>query len=107
MGGLIEIMGGNIDVENWTGEDYRTPLLEAINRLTDIIGEKVDLQPGQRLLDVGCGVGEPAIRLGQRVEAEIVGVTISPWQVQEGIRRVRAAGLRGQIRIELGDAVSL
>lgn len=107
MGGLIEIMGGNIHVGYWTDEDDRTPLLEAINRLTDIVGGKLDLQPGQRLLDIGCGVGVPAIRLGQRVEAEITGVTISHWQVQEATRRVRAAGLRGQVKIEHGDAAAL
>jgi cyclopropane fatty-acyl-phospholipid synthase-like methyltransferase len=107
MGGLIEIMGGNIHVGYWNDEGDRTPLLEAINRLTDIVGGKLDLQPGQRLLDIGCGVGVPAIRLGQRVEAEITGVTISHWQVQEATRRVRAAGLRGQVTIEHGDAAAL
>lgn len=107
MGGLIEIMGGNIHVGYWTGDDDPTPLLEAINRLTDIVGEKLDLRPGHHLLDIGCGVGVPAIRLGQRVEARITGVTISEWQVQEATRRVRAAGLRGQIEVELGDAATL
>lgn len=107
MGGLIEIMGGNIHVGYWTGEDDQTPLLEAINRLTDIVGEKLDLQPGQHLIDIGCGVGVPAIRLGQRVDADITGVTISNWQVQEATRRVRAAGLRGQVQIEYGDAAAL
>jgi cyclopropane fatty-acyl-phospholipid synthase-like methyltransferase len=107
MGGLIEIMGGNIHVGYWTSDEDRTPLLEAINRLTDIVGSKLDLQPGQHLLDVGCGVGVPAIRLGQRVEARITGVTNSSWQVQEASRRVRAAGLRGQVGIEHGDAAAL
>ncbi|HEV2885826.1 MAG TPA: methyltransferase domain-containing protein, partial [Jatrophihabitans sp.] len=107
MGGLIEIMGGNIHVGYWTSDEDRTPLLEAINRLTDIVGSKLDLQPGQHLLDVGCGVGVPAIRLGQRVEARITGVTNSPWQVQEATRRIRAAGLRGQVTVEHGDAAAL
>ena len=107
MGGLIEIMGGNIHVGYWTGEDDPTPLIEAINRLTDIVGEQLDLQPGQTLLDIGCGVGAPAIRLGQRVDARITGITNSPWQVQEATSRIRAAGLRGQVEVELGDAAAL
>lgn len=107
MAGLIEVMGGNIHVGYWTGDDDPTPLLEAINRLTDVVGEKLDLRSGQHLLDVGCGVGMPAIRLGQRVEARITGVTISEWQVQEATQRVRAAGLGGQVEVELGDAAAL
>lgn len=107
MGGLIEVMGGNIHVGYWHDDEDQTPLLEAINRLTDIVGAKVDLQPGQHLLDVGCGVGMPAIRLGQRVEARITGVTISDWQVQEATRRIKAHGLRGQVEVELGDAADL
>src|SRR5207247_10142709 len=84
MAGLIEVMGGNIHVGYWTGDDDPTPLLEAINRLTAVVGEKRDLRPGQHLLDVGCGVGMTAIRLGQRVEARITGVTISdaPWRTE-------------------------
>jgi cyclopropane fatty-acyl-phospholipid synthase-like methyltransferase len=107
MAGLIEILGGNIHVGYWHSDDDRTPLLEAINRLTDIVGGKLDLKPGERLLDIGCGAGVPAIRLGQRVEAHITGITISNWQVQEATRRVNAAGLRGQVHIEYGDAADL
>jgi N-methyltransferase StaMA len=107
MGALIEIMGGNQHVGYWNDEGDRTPLLEAINRLTDIIGSKLDLRPGEYVIDIGCGAGVPAIRLGQRVEAQIVGVTNSNWQVQDGNQRIRAAGLRGQLEIEFGDAAAL
>jgi cyclopropane fatty-acyl-phospholipid synthase-like methyltransferase len=105
--GMVEILGGNVHVGYWWGDDDRTPFLEAINRLTDIVGAKLDLRPGQRLLDVGCGVGVPAIRLGQRTDATITGITVSGWQVGEATRRVNAAGLRGQVRIEYGDAAAL
>ncbi|HEU5108991.1 MAG TPA: class I SAM-dependent methyltransferase, partial [Micromonosporaceae bacterium] len=59
------------------------------------------------LLDVGCGVGVPAIRLGQRTDAEVTGITISRWQVAEANRRAAEAGLRGQVRFEYGDASEL
>jgi cyclopropane fatty-acyl-phospholipid synthase-like methyltransferase len=107
MAGLIEILGGNIHVGYWNGDDDRTPLLEAINRLTDLLGAKLALRPGERLLDIGCGAAVPAIRLGQRVEADITGITVSTWQVEEATRRVNAAGLRGQVHIEYGDAAAL
>ncbi len=107
MGGLIEVMGGNIHVGYWHGEDDEAPLLEAINRLTDVVGAQLELQRGQHVLDVGCGVGMPAIRLAQRVDARITGVTNSRWQVEEARRRIRAGGVRGQVEVELGDAADL
>jgi cyclopropane fatty-acyl-phospholipid synthase-like methyltransferase len=105
--GMIEILGGNVHVGYWWNDDDRTPFLEAINRLTDIVGAKLDLRPGQHLLDIGCGAGVPAIRLGQRTDADITGITVSGWQVGEATRRVNAAGLRGQVRIEYGDGAAL
>jgi cyclopropane fatty-acyl-phospholipid synthase-like methyltransferase len=105
--GMVEIFGGSLHCGYWWDDEDRTPFLEAMNRLTDIVGAKLDLRPGQHLLDIGCGVGVPAIRLGQRTDAEITGITISGWQVSEATRRVNAAGLRGQVRIEHGDAAAL
>ncbi|RJO70014.1 class I SAM-dependent methyltransferase [Nocardia panacis] len=107
MADMIEVQGGSIHVGYWESDDDRTPLLEAINRLTDIVCGMLDLQPGQQVLDIGCGVGEPAITLAQRTDVNITGVTNSRWQVYEGTRRANAAGLRGQVRIEFGDAAAL
>jgi cyclopropane fatty-acyl-phospholipid synthase-like methyltransferase len=107
MAELIEVLGGNIHVGYWLSDDDQTPFLEAINRCTDIVGGKLELQAGQRLLDIGCGAGVPAIRLGQRTDAIITGITNSKWQVGEATRRVKAAGLRGQVKIDYGDAAEL
>lgn len=105
--GMVEVLGGNIHCGYWWDDDDRTPFLEAMNRLTEIVGAKLNLRPGQHLLDVGCGVGVPAIRLAQRTDADITGITISGWQVSGAASRVNAAGLRGQVRIEYGDAAAL
>jgi len=107
MGDLIEVLGSNIHVGYWLDDDDPTPLLEAINRLTEIVGGKLDLKPGQHLIDVGCGMGIAAIRIAQRTDADVTGVTNSRWQAREGTRRASADGLRGQVRIEYGDAAAL
>jgi N-methyltransferase StaMA len=104
---ITEILGGNIHVGYWWDDDDRTPLLEAINRFTDFVGAKLRLKAGQHLLDVGCGAGVPAIRLGQRTDVTITGITNSDWHQGEATRRVKAAGLQRQVHIEYGDAAAL
>jgi len=107
MGELVEIQGGGNHVGYWDGDDDDSPFLEAINHCTELVGEKLQLGPGQRLLDIGCGVAQPAIRFAQRYDVQVTGVTNSTWQVQEANRRTKAGGVRSQIAIDQGDAAAL
>ena len=58
--------------------------------------------PGCRLLEIGTGWGELAIRAGQR-GATVRTVTISARQHELAARRVAEAGLAGQVTVELRD----
>ncbi len=107
MGELVEIQGGSNHVGYWHSEDDAAPFLEAINQCTDVVGEKLQLKPGQRLLDIGCGVGQPAIRYAQRYDVHVTGITNSRWQVEEANRRTKAGGVGSQITIDYGDASAL
>ena len=46
----------------------------------DLICRKVQLQPGMRVLDIGCGWGSFAKYAAERYQAEVVGVTVSKEQ---------------------------
>ena len=59
---------------------------------------KLDLAPGQRLLDVGCGWGELARYAAAERGAAVVGITVSPNQAAHA--RQRCAGLPVEIRIQ-------
>lgn len=65
------LWGDNIHVGYWTGPDDTSSNIEAQDRLTDLLIEKVNLTAGQTLLDVGCGVGRPAIRLSRRTGSSV------------------------------------
>jgi cyclopropane-fatty-acyl-phospholipid synthase len=69
----------------------------------DHILKKIMLQPGERLLDIGCGWGALVIRAAQKYGARAVGVTLSKNQYELACQRVAAAGLGGQVEIRRLD----
>ncbi|WP_423192280.1 class I SAM-dependent methyltransferase [Cupriavidus sp. H18C2] len=80
-------------------EDLATAQLKKI----DHILTKIRLQPGQTLLDIGCGWGALVIRAAQKFGAQCVGITLSQNQFDLATERVRAAGLQDRIEIRLQD----
>ena len=69
----------------------------------DHILSKVQLQPGQRLLDIGCGWGALVMRAAESFGARCLGITLSQRQFELASERVRAAGLQDQVEIRLQD----
>jgi len=78
-------------------------LAEAQEKKIDHILTKLQLQPGQRLLDIGCGWGALVLRAAQKFGARCVGITLSQNQFELATERVRAAGLQDQVEIRLQD----
>jgi cyclopropane-fatty-acyl-phospholipid synthase len=73
-------------------------LEEAQRAKLDLVFRKLALQPGQRVLDVGCGWGGALEYAAREYGAEGVGVTIS--REQADYARKRCAGLPIEIRLE-------
>jgi cyclopropane-fatty-acyl-phospholipid synthase len=69
----------------------------------DHICRKLRLQPGDRLLDIGCGWGGLLCWAASRHGIEGVGVTLSDRQFAYACERVAAAGLTGQLEIRRQD----
>jgi cyclopropane-fatty-acyl-phospholipid synthase len=67
------------------------------------IAAKLCLQPGQRVLDIGCGWGGLALHLAQQADVEVVGVTLSTEQHKVAVERAWALGLADRVRFELRD----
>ncbi len=75
----------------------------AQRRKLELVCRKLDLRPGERLLDVGCGWGSLAIHAARHHGVEVLGVTHSANQVASARQRVAAAGLSDRIAIEQLD----
>lgn len=67
------------------------------------IAAKLDLSPGQRVLDIGCGWGGMAIHLAKEHDVHVTGVTLSNDQFALATERVREAGLTDKVSILLQD----
>ncbi len=76
---------------------------EAQTRKLDVVCRKLNLKPGERMLDVGCGWGSLVIHAATHYGVRAVGVTISPSQTELARARVREAGLEDAIEIRLAD----
>ena len=69
----------------------------------DLICRKLDLKPGMKLLDVGCGWGTLVLHAAKEYGITAVGVTLSKNQVELAQQRVTQAKLEKSIEIRLQD----
>ena len=69
----------------------------------DHICRKLQLQPGERFLDVGCGWGALAMWAAQHYQVRALGITLSEDQHDYARRRIREQGLEGQCEVQLLD----
>ncbi len=67
------------------------------------IAAKLLLQPGMRVLDIGCGWGGMGLTLARDYGAQVLGVTLSSEQHRVANERARAAGLADRAQFELMD----
>jgi cyclopropane-fatty-acyl-phospholipid synthase len=67
------------------------------------LAELVDLQPGQHVLEIGCGWGGFAQYAAETVGANVTGVTISRAQHDYAVERMARLGLSDKVRIRLMD----
>jgi cyclopropane-fatty-acyl-phospholipid synthase len=81
-----------------SGESLEDAQLRKVHTLLD----RLDLKPGQRLLEIGCGWGTLAIEAARR-GASVVGLTLSTEQKAWAERKIAEAGVADRVEIRLQD----
>jgi len=71
------------------------------------IAAKLDLKPGQKVLDIGCGWGGTALYLNRVADVDVLGVTLSEQQLKVARQRAADAGVSDRVEFELIDYRSL
>jgi cyclopropane-fatty-acyl-phospholipid synthase len=64
---------------------------------------KLALEPGQRVLDIGCGWGGMALTMHRLAGVDVLGVTLSEEQLKVARRRAEEAGVAAHVKFELID----
>ena len=67
------------------------------------IAAKLDLKPGQKVLDIGCGWGGTALYLNRVADVDVLGITLSEEQLKVARQRARDAGVADRVKFELID----
>ena len=67
------------------------------------IAAKLDLKPGQRILDIGCGWGAMALYLAKAADVTVLGITLSTEQLAYAQAQAKLRGLDKRVSFELID----
>jgi cyclopropane-fatty-acyl-phospholipid synthase len=84
-------------------EDGTADLTVAQNNKYRRLAEAIELRPGQKLLEIGCGWGSFAEYAAKAYGAKVVGLTISREQRDFAQARMQSAGLNDRVEIRLQD----
>ena len=87
----------------WTSRDPGYGLADAQRDKLDLVCRKLGLEPGMRLLDIGCGWGSLMHHAAAHYGVKVTGVTLSAQQAQYARQRIASAALDGSAEIRLTD----
>eukprot|EP00871_Galdieria_phlegrea_P002572 jgi/Galph1/3315/GphlegSOOS_G1984.1 len=83
------------------------PFEASLQRYEYFLPYRLQIEPGQHIVDLGCGIGGPLRNIARFAHCNVTGVTISEYQVQRGNELNKALGLEDQCKIVHGDFLNL
>ena len=72
------------------------------NKIQHII-KKLNIQPNQKVLDIGCGWGSLAIDIAKSENCEVTGITLSQNQLDYCLKKAKELNLENQVTFKLVD----
>ncbi|HTS81670.1 MAG TPA: cyclopropane-fatty-acyl-phospholipid synthase family protein [Myxococcaceae bacterium] len=90
------------DIMVYTSAFFESPsdtLEDAQRRKLEVVAKKIQLKPGERLLDIGCGWGTLVAHMAKEHGADATGVTLAARQAEFGTERIAKYGVSDRARI--------
>ena len=72
------------------------------NKINHII-KKLNLKPGQKVLDIGCGWGGMAFEIARQSQCQVVGISLSENQINYCKNKAKELNMDNQVNFELCD----
>lgn len=67
------------------------------------LADRLPIRPGQRILDIGCGIGGPARYIAKRFDCHVNGIDITESFVDTAKRLTKLLRMESRVEIERGD----
>lgn len=83
--------------------DWNNSLEQAQLDKVDMVCRKLQLKPGERFLDIGCGWGALVCHAAEHYGVEAHGVTLSQAQVDLAREKIKSLGLEDRVKVDLKD----
>jgi MPBQ/MSBQ methyltransferase len=106
---LALLRSKGIDAERSTAEDLHGFDMIHVGGLeaTDLVAREANIKRGQRLLDIGCGLGGPARRFAYKHGAAVSGIELSEPVYQTAVGLTALVGLADQVDLTLGSVLAM
>lgn len=79
----------------------------SLKRFELFLAQKMNLQPGKKVLDVGCGVGGPLEAIAKATGSQITGINNNAYQLQKAKTKIAKAGLESSCNFVKGDFMQM
>jgi tocopherol O-methyltransferase len=76
---------------------------DALKNMNRVLADRVQIQPGERVLDAGCGVGGSSLWLATERSAEVVGITLAARQAAMARSHALRRGLTDRVHFDVAD----
>jgi ubiquinone/menaquinone biosynthesis C-methylase UbiE len=108
-GALQTLRAKGIDPKDATADDLHAVDMLHMGGLaaTDKLSEMAGLKPGQRVLDIGAGVGGPARRMARKYGARVRGLELSGSIHETAVALTALVRLQEQVQFAQGSALAL
>ncbi|MBV8540234.1 MAG: methyltransferase domain-containing protein [Pseudonocardiales bacterium] len=76
---------------------------DALKNMNRVLADRVRIQPGERVLDAGCGVGGSSLWLAAERGARVVGITLAARQAAMARSHAARRGLTDRVHFDVAD----